>query len=256
MQPGKGMYTLNKSLGQHFLRDEGMARRIVDALPVKAGAQVLEIGPGGGALTRWLKEIPDISFRAIEIDAEKVGYLHGQYPDLEGKLLTGDILNTDPPFEGAFSIIGNFPYNISSQILFRTLEWKQRVPLVVGMFQKEVAQRICSLPGSKVYGILSVLTQAFYETEYLFELAPALFEPPPKVTSAVIRLRYMGNRYGIADEKKFFSLVKSSFNQRRKMLRNPLKSRFPPLMLKLPIFGKRAEELSVAEFVELSKHML
>ena len=250
------MYTLRKSLGQHFLNDGAMARRIVEALPVTPGMQVCEIGPGGGALTRFLMEMRAIDLRAIEIDQEKVDYLLSRYPGLEGKLIRGDVLKEKPPFEGAFSIIGNFPYNISSQILFRVLEWKTAVPAVVGMFQKEVAQRIASGPGTKAYGILSVLTQAFYRVEYLFEVPPGCFTPPPKVDSAVIRLTYQGNPYGIAEERKFFTLIKVSFNQRRKMLRNPLKSFFSPETIKLPIFSKRAEELSVADFVGLSKQML
>jgi len=250
------MYTLKKSLGQHFLKDEEIARKIVEAMPVVPGMQLLEIGPGGGALTRFLEKLPGISFKAIEIDEEKVQYLKVQYPGLEGKVIRGDILKEDPPFTGAFSIIGNFPYNISSQILFRILAWKRDVPTVVGMFQKEVAHRISAEPGTKAYGIPSVLTQAFYQVEYLFEVAPEHFNPPPKVTSAVIRLNYQGNIYGITNEKKFFTLIKVSFNQRRKMLRNPLKTYFPPEMMKLPVFGKRAEELSVADFVALSKLML
>jgi 16S rRNA (adenine1518-N6/adenine1519-N6)-dimethyltransferase len=250
------MYTLKKSLGQHFLRDEEIAKRIVAALPLTPGMQLLEVGPGAGALTRFLKDLDQVRFRALEIDEEKVAYLESRYPDLKDRLIRGDILQADPPFNGAFSIIGNFPYNISSQILFRVLEWKTAVPAVVGMFQKEVAQRIASGPGTKAYGILSVLTQAFYRVEYLFEVPPGCFTPPPKVDSAVIRLTYQGNPYGIAEERKFFTLIKVSFNQRRKMLRNPLKSFFSPETIKLPIFSKRAEELSVADFVGLSKQML
>lgn len=250
------MYTLKKSLGQHFLRDEEIAKRIVAALPLTPGMQLLEVGPGAGALTRFLKDLDEVRFRALEIDEEKVAYLTSRYPDLKDRLIRGDILKADPPFDGAFSIIGNFPYNISSQILFRILAWKTAIPVMVGMFQKEVAQRIASGPGTKAYGILSVLTQAFYRVEYLFEVPPRCFTPPPKVDSAVIRLTYQGNPYGITEEKKFFTLIKVSFNQRRKMLRNPLKSFFSPETIKLPIFSKRAEELSVADFVGLSKQML
>jgi 16S rRNA (adenine1518-N6/adenine1519-N6)-dimethyltransferase len=250
------MYTLKKSLGQHFLRDEEIAKRIVAALPLTPGMQLLEVGPGAGALTRFLKDLDEVRFRALEIDEEKLAYLVNRYPDLKDRLIRGDILKADPPFNGAFSIIGNFPYNISSQILFRILEWKTTVPVMVGMFQKEVAQRIASGPGTKAYGILSVLTQAFYRVEYLFEVSPRCFTPPPKVDSAVIRLTYQGNPYGITEERKFFTLIKVSFNQRRKMLRNPLKSFFSPETIKLPIFSQRAEELSVADFVGLSKQML
>jgi 16S rRNA (adenine1518-N6/adenine1519-N6)-dimethyltransferase len=250
------MYTLKKSLGQHFLHDENMCRKIVDALPVKAGMQVLEIGPGGGALTRFLLQIPEIHFKALEIDEEKVNYLLQQYPQLNGHLINGDILTAPPPFEGRFSVIGNFPYNISSQILFRIIDWKEQVTCVVGMFQKEVAQRVASGPGSKDYGILSVLIQAFYEVEYLFEVNEGCFTPPPKVRSAVIRLSYLGNPSGITNLKSFIFLVKTAFNQRRKKLRNPLKNYFLPEKLELPVFQKRAEELSVPEFVDLSKYIL
>lgn len=250
------MYILKKSLGQHFLKDEHIARKIVAALPVAPGMQVLEIGPGGGALTRFLKDLPGVDFKALEIDGEKITHLEERYPDLAGKLILGDILKERPPFTGAFNIIGNFPYNISTQILFRILEWKTQVPTVVGMFQKEVAQRIASGPATKAYGIPSVLTQAFYRVEYLFEVPPDCFNPPPKVTSAVIRLTFQGNPYGIANEKKFFTLIKTSFNQRRKMLRNPLKQLFSPETVKQAVFQKRAEELTVADFVDLSKQML
>jgi 16S rRNA (adenine1518-N6/adenine1519-N6)-dimethyltransferase len=252
----KGMYTLKKSLGQHFLHDEGISRKIVQALPATPGMQVLEVGPGGGALTRFLMQLPDIRFKAVEIDAEKINYLIRQYPGLENTLVQGDILKVRPPFQGEFSIIGNFPYNISSQILFRILEWKKQVPVVVGMFQKEVAGRIVSGPGSKAYGILSVLMQAFYRVEYLFEVHESCFTPPPKVRSAVVRFTYLGNPYDISNEKKFFTLVKTSFNQRRKMLRNPLKQLFTAEVMQAPVFSKRAEELGVSEFVDLSKQML
>lgn len=250
------MYILKKSLGQHFLHDDNVSRKIVDALPVEVGGRILEIGPGGGALTKWLIQMSGADFKALEIDEDKIKWLHEEYPGLKEKLLHGDILKVGPPFEGRFSIIGNFPYNISSQILFRILEWKGQVPVVVGMFQKEVAQRIAARPGNKTYGILSVLVQAFYEVEYLFEVGEKCFTPPPKVKSAVIRMKYSGNTYEIADEKRFFMLVKAAFNQRRKILRNPLKSYFPTAYLQQPIFDKRAEELSVAQFVDLSNHKI
>lgn len=256
MQPLKSMYTLKKSLGQHFLHDENMCRKVVNALPVSEGMQVLEVGPGGGAITRFLKDIAIIDFKAVEIDEEKIRYLKSRFPDLEGKLIAGDILKIRPPFEGLFSMIGNFPYNISSQILFRILEWKQQIPYVVGMFQKEVAHRIAALPGNKQYGILSVLTQAYYGVEYLFEVNEKCFTPPPKVKSAVIRLHYLTEPLDIKNERKFFTLVKAAFNQRRKILRNPLKPFFSAEMLVKDIFTKRAEELSVSEFIELSNQML
>lgn len=248
------MYILKKSLGQHFLHDENVSKKIVAALPAEPGSRLLEIGPGGGALTKWLLGLPGIDFKALEIDDEKVNWLLMEYPELKDRLMQGDILKITPPFEHEFNIIGNFPYNISSQILFRILEWKERVPSVVGMFQKEVAQRVASGPGNKVYGILSVLIQAFYKVDYLFEVNENCFTPPPKVKSAVIRMKYQGNVFNIADEKRFFMLVKAAFNQRRKMLKNPLKPYFPAAFLQQPLFNKRAEELSVQEFVDISNH--
>lgn len=256
MQPLKSMYTLKKSLGQHFLHDENMCRKIVNVLPVSAGMQVLEVGPGGGAITRFLKDIKGIDFRAVEIDEEKIRYLKSRFPDMEGNLIEGDILKIKPPFEGPFNLIGNFPYNISSQILFRILEWRGQIPCVVGMFQIEVAQRIAAVPGNKSYGILSVLTQAYYKVEYLFEVNENCFTPPPKVKSAVIRLSYLKKPLAIKNEKKFFTLVKAAFNQRRKILRNPLKPFFSKELLEKDIFAKRAEALSVSEFIELSNQML
>lgn len=256
LQPLKSMYTLKKSLGQHFLHDENICRKIVNALQVSGGMQVLEVGPGGGAITRFLKDLEGIAFRAVEIDEEKIRYLKNRFPDMEGKLVEGDILKIRPPFEGPFSLIGNFPYNISSQILFRILEWKKQIPLVVGMFQKEVAQRIAAVPGNKQYGILSVLTQAYYQVDYLFEVNEKCFTPPPKVKSAVIRLHYLAKPLDIQNERKFFTLVKAAFNQRRKILRNPLKPFFSKGILEKDIFARRAEELSVSEFIELSNQML
>ncbi|WP_298740833.1 16S rRNA (adenine(1518)-N(6)/adenine(1519)-N(6))-dimethyltransferase RsmA [uncultured Chitinophaga sp.] len=250
------MYTLKKSLGQHFLRDEQMSRKIVQSLPVIPGQQVLEVGPGAGAITKYLLEIPDISFRAVELDTEKVQYLEQTYPLIKGKIINQSFLEMQPPFEGPFSIIGNFPYNISTQIMFRVLEWKDQVPQVVGMFQKEVAQRIAAGHGNKDYGILSVLIQAWYKVEYLFEVHEQCFNPPPKVKSAVIRITRLEQGYDIASERKFFTLVKTAFNQRRKQLRNPLKGLFDKTYLQDSIFSKRAEELSVADFVALSHKMI
>ncbi|HVI46237.1 MAG TPA: 16S rRNA (adenine(1518)-N(6)/adenine(1519)-N(6))-dimethyltransferase RsmA [Chitinophaga sp.] len=250
------MYTLKKSLGQHFLTDENMCRKIVESLPVVQGQQVLEVGPGGGAITKYLLQLPDIHFKAIELDTEKVQYLEKTYPDIRGKLINVSILDTVPPFEGEFRIIGNFPYNISTQIMFKVLEWRSHVDVVVGMFQKEVAQRIASGHGNKDYGILSVLMQAFYKIEYLFEVHENCFNPPPKVKSAVIRLTRLETPAAIASERKFFVLVKTAFNQRRKQLRNPLKAFFDKEFLKDPIFSKRAEELTVADFAALSHKMI
>jgi 16S rRNA (adenine1518-N6/adenine1519-N6)-dimethyltransferase len=250
------MYTLKKSLGQHFLRDEQMSRKIVQSLPVVPGQQVLEVGPGAGAITKYLLEIPDIVFRAVELDTEKVQYLEQTYPAIKGKIINQSFLDMQPPFEGPFSIIGNFPYNISTQIMFRVLDWKDQVTQVVGMFQKEVAQRIAAGHGNKDYGILSVLIQAWYRVEYLFEVHEQCFNPPPKVKSAVIRLHRLEQPYDIASERKFFILVKTAFNQRRKQLRNPLKGLFDKTYLQDSIFSKRAEELSVADFVALSHKMI
>jgi 16S rRNA (adenine1518-N6/adenine1519-N6)-dimethyltransferase len=250
------MYTLKKSLGQHFLRDEQMSRKIVQSLPVVPGQQVLEVGPGAGAITKYLLEIPDIAFKAVELDTEKVQYLEQTYPLIKGKIINQSFLEMQPPFEGPFSIIGNFPYNISTQIMFRVLDWKDQVPQVVGMFQKEVAQRIAAGHGNKDYGILSVLIQAWYKVEYLFEVHEQCFNPPPKVKSAVIRITRLEQDYDIANERKFFNLVKTAFNQRRKQLRNPLKGLFDKTHLQDSIFSKRAEELTVADFVALSHKMI
>lgn len=249
------MYTLKKSLGQHFLKDENICRKIVDSLPVIPGQQIVEVGPGAGAITKYLLEIPDVHFKAVELDAEKVQYLEKTYPAIQGKIIHESILDTQPPYEGQFLVIGNFPYNISSQIMFRVLEWRQQVPLVVGMFQKEVALRIAATKG-KEYGILSVLIQAYYKVEYLFEVHENCFNPPPKVKSAVIRLHRLEQAYDIASERKFFVLVKTAFGQRRKQLRNPLKGLFHKEYLQDSIFNKRAEELSIADFAALSHKMI
>jgi len=182
------MYTLKKSLGQHFLKDENICRKIIDSIQQYPHQKLLEVGPGGGALTKYLLQIPGISFKAVELDDEKISYLLATYPALKDKLIHQSFLEIEKPFDGKFSVIGNFPYNISSQILFKVLDWKGDVEQVVGMFQKEVAQRVASKEGNKVYGVLSVLVQAFFEVEYLFEVSEQAFTPPPKVKSAVIRL--------------------------------------------------------------------
>ncbi|MBW8686584.1 16S rRNA (adenine(1518)-N(6)/adenine(1519)-N(6))-dimethyltransferase RsmA [Chitinophaga rhizophila] len=249
------MYTLKKSLGQHFLKDENICRKIVEALPVIPGQQIVEVGPGGGAITKYLLQIPDVHFKAVELDTEKVQFLEKTYPDIQGKIINESILDTQVPYQGEFSMIGNFPYNISSQIMFRVLEWREQIPTVVGMFQKEVALRIAATKG-KEYGILSVLTQAYYKVEYLFEVHENCFNPPPKVKSAVIRLERLEQPVDIASERKFFVLVKTAFGQRRKQLRNPLKGLFNKEVLQDSIFNKRAEELSVADFAALSHKMI
>lgn len=249
------MYTLKKSLGQHFLRDENMVLKIIAALKERPIHQLLEVGPGGGALTRHLITLPGISFKAVELDEEKIHFLEKEWPSLKGRLIHQSVLDMPLPFNGPFTVIGNFPYNISSQILFKILAWKENVEGVVGMFQKEVARRIVSPPGTKVYGILSVLIQAFFETEYLFEVHEQCFHPPPKVKSAVIRLTPRKESIVVEDEKKFFLLVKTAFNQRRKKLRNALKSLFNDEVLSDPIFNKRAEQLTVEDFIHLTARM-
>jgi 16S rRNA (adenine1518-N6/adenine1519-N6)-dimethyltransferase len=249
------MYTLKKSLGQHFLKDKQVCANIVSVLKEHTFSRLLEVGPGGGAITGLLLEIPSIEFKAIEIDREKVGFLESTFPSIKGKLIEADILNSSVPFNESFTIIGNFPYNISTQIVFKVLDWKELVETMIGMFQKEVAIRICAASGSKDYGILSVLTQAYYTTEYLFDVAPECFNPPPKVTSGVIRLTRTGNPYGIDNHKKFVMVVKAAFGQRRKQLRNPLKPYFEKEDLQDEIFSKRAEQLSVLDFVNLVKKL-
>lgn len=249
------MYTLKKSLGQHFLKDESVTLRIVDALKTLSFNRLLEVGPGGGALTKYLSCIPDINFKMVEIDQEKIAYLKQTYPDLTDKIIEGDILDIAAPFSEKFTLIGNFPYNISTQIVFRIIEWRDQVEHMIGMFQKEVAVRICSGPGSKEYGILSVLTQAYYHTEYLFDVDEDCFNPPPKVKSGVIKLVFANNPYQIVNHKKFMILVKAAFGQRRKQLRNPLKPYFKSEILREDIFTKRAEQLSVADFIQLLNKM-
>jgi len=249
------MYTLKKSLGQHFLKDENICKKIVDAIKQYPHQKLLEVGPGGGALTKYLLEIPAIDFKAVELDTEKFDYLLATYSALNGKLINQNFLDMEKPFSERFSITGNFPYNISSQILFKILEWKDDVENVVGMFQKEVAQRVAAKEGNKTYGVTSVLVQAFFKVEYLFEVSEGSFTPPPKVKSAVIRLLPLEKNVEMKDERSFFQLVKTAFNQRRKTLRNAVKQLFDPEILKDEMFDKRAEQLSVKEFGELSFKM-
>ncbi len=249
------MYTLKKSLGQHFLRDENICRKIVATIQQYPFHPLLEVGPGAGALTKYLLKIENISFKAVELDGEKVEFLKKAYPYLEDKIIQGNFLEIEKPFLGKFMVVGNFPYNISSQILFKILDWKEEVPIMVGMFQKEVALRITAKEGSKVYGVLSVLVQAFYETEYLFEVHEKCFHPPPKVKSAVLRLMIRTQPMAMKNEKNFFLLVKTAFNQRRKTLRNAVKNLFDEAVLKEAIFSKRAEQLSVEDFAQLTYRM-
>lgn len=248
-------YALKKSLGQHFLKDENISRKIVSALTKHHFNNLLEIGAGAGALTKFLLQLNDMNFKAIELDDEKVDYLLHAYPSIKNKLIHIDFLKAAIPFEDEFAVAGNFPYNISSQILFKILEWKQQVPLVIGMFQKEVAQRIASKPNSKVYGILSVLVQAFYDVEYLFDVPPAAFNPPPKVMSSVIELTRRDEYPQMKSEKDFFILVKTAFNQRRKKMRNAARNLFAEDILQDEIFDKRAEQLSVDNFAALTFKM-
>lgn len=248
-------YTLKKSLGQHFLHDENMCRKIVSALQEYPFRQLLEVGPGAGAITKYLIELPAVDFKAVELDAEKVQFLEATYPALRGKLLHQSFLDMQPPFEGLFTVVGNFPYNISTQILFQVVDWKTQVEQVVGMFQKEVAQRAAAPSGSKVYGVLSVLIQAYFEVEYLFDVPPGCFNPPPKVMSGVIRLVPRKETLEMVSDRAFKVLVKTAFNQRRKTLRNAVKSLFTPEELADPFFNQRAEQLTVADFAALTFRM-
>ena len=245
-----------KFLGQHFLKDTNVARKIVNALILNDDphALVLEIGPGMGVLTRLLALKENIDLQLVEIDFESVAYLRKEFPELSDKIFEEDFLKMDlnKIFSSPFNIIGNFPYNISSQILFRVLEARDKVDQVVCMLQKEVADRICSIHGNKVYGILSVLLQAFYDIEYLFKVPPGVFIPPPKVMSAVIRLKRNGRKHLDCDETLFQHVVKQAFQKRRKTLRNALKHlNLPRPVVAMNIMDKRPEQLSVEDFIFL-----
>lgn len=242
-----------KSLGQHFLTDLNIARKIADAVAV--GGDVLEIGGGMGVLTQFLLERDDITLWGIEIDRESIAYMRERFPDFSPRLIEGDFLKFDlrAQFPEGVKVAGNFPYNISSQIFFKVLENRDLVPEVVGMIQKEVAVRIAEPPGSRAYGIMSVLLQAWYDIEYLFTVNENVFSPPPKVKSAVIRLKRNSVTELGCDEALFIKVVKASFGQRRKMLRNSLKAVFGDFGGKEhPLFSDRAEKLSVAQFVDLT----
>ncbi len=249
------MFTLKKSLGQHFLKDENICRKIVAALQKHPFRQLLEVGPGGGALTKYLLELKDVDLKAVELDDEKVSYLLATYPSLRGKILHQSVLDMPKPFTGKFTVVGNFPYNISSQILFKILEWKDGVECMIGMFQKEMAQRVAAPEGSKTYGVTSVLTQAFFDVEYLFDVNEKSFQPPPKVKSGVIRLLPKKETVTMKTEKDFFLLVKTAFNQRRKTLRNAVKPLFDAAILEDELFNKRAEQLSVEQLAALTFKM-
>ena len=249
------VYTLKKSLGQHFLKDENISRRIVDALADCSFTNLLEVGPGGGALTKYLVELPGINFKAVELDDEKVAFLKKTYPQLQDKILHESVLDMVPPFDGRFAVIGNFPYNISTEIVFKIIGWRDLVNCMIGMFQKEVADRIAASEGSKVYGVTSVLTQAFFDVKYLFDVSPDKFTPPPKVMSGVIRFVPRRDPVEMSSERQLFLLVKTAFNQRRKTLRNAVKGLFDSTVLQDEIFNKRAEQLSVEDFASLTFKM-
>ncbi len=248
-----------KALGQHFLVDLNIARKICDALSggtAELPAEVLEVGCGMGVLTQFLLARKELRTWGAEIDTESVDYLHAHYPDFAPRLIEGDFLKLDlrARFAEGLRLIGNFPYNISSQIFFKLLENRDLIPECVGMIQKEVAVRIAEPPGSREYGILSVLLQAWYDIEYLFTVNETVFAPPPKVKSAVIRLRRNGVARLDCDEELFVKVVKAAFGQRRKMVRNALKAAFGDFGgAEHPFFSQRAEQLSVADFVELTR---
>ena len=255
-----------KSLGQHFLKDLGIAKKIADTiqpsqLPAEEAEQwgtlpVVEVGPGMGVLSQFLRD-KGRNVKAVELDPESVEFLKKTFPDLD--VVEGDFLkiDLDELFPGEMVVIGNYPYNISSQIFFKVLDNREKIPVVAGMLQKEVAQRICSGPGSKVYGILSVLLQAWYDCKYLFDVGPMVFSPPPKVISGVIRLTRNSRKELGCDEKKFKTLVKTAFGQRRKTLRNSIGGLLGPdnSLRDDPIMGQRPEQLSVEDFIRITQSL-
>jgi 16S rRNA (adenine1518-N6/adenine1519-N6)-dimethyltransferase len=247
-----------KKLGQHFLTDIDIAKKIVNSLTSNVST-IVEVGPGMGVLTQYLIQLPEKTIQLIEIDEESVKYLLEKFPHVKNNLHCVDFLKYDLTAltKNSFALIGNFPYNISSQILFKVLAYKNQIPEVVGMFQKEVAQRIASKPGKKDYGILSVLLQAFYDIEYLFTVDENVFNPPPKVKSGVLRLCRNNKKELECDESQFKIVVKTAFNQRRKTLRNSLKAlSFKDDFRKESIFDKRPEQLSVNEFIYITLHLI
>lgn len=240
-----------KNLGQHFLKDKDIAQKIVESLRATNVKKVLEIGPGMGVLTQFLLQNQSYETSVVEIDRESVEYLNQHYPELKERIISDDFLrlNLNNHYSEPFAIIGNFPYNISSQIFFKVLEYRNQIPEVVGMLQKEVAERLAAPPGSKTYGILSVFLQAYYDIEYLFTVDQDQFIPPPKVKGGVIRITRNKKEFLDCDEKLFKSVVKMAFNQRRKTMRNSLGSMIKNDLLKAnPIFDKRPEQMGVAEF--------
>ncbi|AFD08243.1 16S rRNA (adenine(1518)-N(6)/adenine(1519)-N(6))-dimethyltransferase RsmA [Solitalea canadensis] len=245
-----------KHLGQHFLTDKNIAQKIVESLrPENAFSEVLEVGPGMGVLTDFLVKKTEYKTSLIDIDGESIEYLHKKYPELKERIIHGDFLEMDfsTVFKDQFAIIGNFPYNISSQIIFKIIDNRDLVPEMVGMFQKEVGERVAAKPGGKEYGILSVLSQAFYKIEYLFTVKPGVFNPPPKVNSGVIRLTRKENTNLGCNEKLFFQVVKAAFNQRRKQLRNALSQFQPKGKIDETILELRAEKLTVEDFVKITQ---
>jgi len=248
-----------KSFGQHFLNKEDIAKRIADSLICQHQYNaVLEVGPGKGVLTKYLLE-KDFDFKAVEADFDMVNYLNYYYLGLENKIIAEDFLKVDlsKVFEGRpFGLIGNFPYNISSQILIKLIEYRDYIPEMVGMFQKELAERVIAGPGSKVYGVISVLVQAYYHGEYLFSVSPGSFTPPPKVKSGVIRLTRKEQKDLGCDAKLFKTIVKTTFGQRRKMLRNTMKTLIKDEeLLKDEKFNKRPEQLSLEDFIDLTNFL-
>ncbi|MDR0733318.1 MAG: 16S rRNA (adenine(1518)-N(6)/adenine(1519)-N(6))-dimethyltransferase RsmA [Dysgonamonadaceae bacterium] len=244
-----------KSLGQHFLKDLSIAERIAGVLPETSELPVLEVGPGTGVLTRFLLKNRQ-PLTVVEIDRESVAYLNAHYPELQGRIIEADFLTLDlnALFPAPFAVIGNYPYGISTQIFFKVLEYRDKIPFCAGMLQKEVAERLAAPTGKKACGIITVLLRAWYDVEYLFTVEPEVFDPPPKVKSAVVRMTRNRRTELGCDETLFKTVVKTAFNQRRKTLRNSLKSLLGANsdIAALPVFNRRPEQLSVEEFVELT----
>lgn len=245
-----------KHLGQHFLKDLSIARSITDELSGEGYSNIVEVGPGMGVLTQYLLT-KDFITHVIELDRESVSYLQAEYPQLSQRIYSADFLklNLETITDQSFALIGNFPYNISSQILFKALDYKNQIPEIVGMFQKEVAERVASSPGNKKYGIISVLLQAYYNIEYLFTVDEDVFDPPPKVKSGVIRLRRNDKKKLECNENFFKQVVRQAFSQRRKTLRNALKPIISKSVFNDPILELRAERLSVKDFVYLTNQL-
>ena len=247
-----------KALGQHFLKDLSVAERIADTLSAYRGLPILEVGPGTGVLTQFLlRQYPEVT--VVELDRESVAHLQEHYPELKGRIIEGDFLKLgfSDLFPASFCVIGNYPYNISSQIFFKVIDHKDQVPACAGMVQKEVAERLASKPGKKAYGIISVLLQVWYDIEYLFTVEPDVFDPPPKVRSAVIRMTRNQRTVLDCDEALLKTVVKTAFNQRRKTMRNSLKALLGKEneLLQDSLFDKRPEQLSVEEFIDLTNRI-